>query len=178
MSSLQRPVDSDDHVKGPRHAAVTMVEYADFECPFCGQAFWELKQLEATIGDELLLVFRHFPLTQMHPHAMAAAEAAEAAGAQGRFWEMHDTLFANQRALDPAALMSYAADLQLDLRQFSRDLQGHRHVPRIRRDFLTGVRSGVNGTPTLFINGERYLGPLTFEALLAVLQDAPQVWAP
>src|SRR6187401_1032895 len=104
---LRRSVDEADHIKGPTQAALTLVEYGDFECPFCGEAFWELKELENLIKNEARFVFRHFPLTQMHPNAMLAAEAAEAAGAQGRFWEMHDALFSNQQALEAPALVHY-----------------------------------------------------------------------
>jgi protein-disulfide isomerase len=159
-----------DWSKGPPHAPNALLEYGDFECPFCGQAHWQLKRLEQAIGDQLLFVFRHFPLTQMHPHAQLAAEAAEAAGAQGRFWEMHDTLFENQDRLEADDLLTYAGELKLDLPRFVEDLQTHRHAPKVRRDFLQGVRSGVNGTPTFFINGQRYNGPHTYEALLATLQ--------
>ena len=146
---------------------MTLLEYGDFECPFCGQAFWELKRLEESVGDQVRFVFRHFPITQAHPHAQLAAESAEAAGAQGKFWEMHDTLFANQQALEVSDLLGYADDLGLDVPRFSRDLQERRFSPKVRRDFMEGVRSGVNGTPTIFINGERWNGPFAAAALLA-----------
>jgi protein-disulfide isomerase len=166
-----------DWTKGPLNAPKTLLEYGDFECPFCGQAYPELKRLEEAIGDQLLFVFRHFPLAQMHPHAKPAAEAAEAAGAQGRFWEMHNKLFENQDRLEADDLLAYAGELKLDLPRFVEDLETHRHAPKVRRDFLQGVRSGVNGTPTFFINGQRYNGPHTYEALLATLQGraAPEI---
>jgi protein-disulfide isomerase len=167
MSALRRAVDDKDWVRGPEDAAVILLEYGDYECPFCGRAFWELKKLEGMAGDSFRFAFRHFPLTQAHPHAALAAEAAEAAGAQGHFWEMHDTLFMNQHNLEPAALVSYASEVGLDVPRFTRDLQEHRYQPKVRRDFLDGVRSGVNGTPTFFIDGVRWNGSYTAEALLA-----------
>jgi protein-disulfide isomerase len=170
MTALTRDVDIMDWSKGPADASVTLLEYGDFACPFCGQAFWELKRLEQATGDELRFVFRHFPLAQAHPHAMLAAEAAEAAGAQGKFWEMHDTLFTNQDALELSALLGYAGEIGLDMMRFARDLQDHHHLHKVRRDFMEGVRSGVNGTPTLFINGERWNGSYTAAALLAGLR--------
>jgi protein-disulfide isomerase len=170
MSSLRRQVDQRDWTKGPPDAPLTLLEYGDFQCPFCGRAFWELKKLESMAKDEYRYVFRHFPLAQLHPFALPAAEAAEAAGAQGRFWEMYETLFMNQQNLHPSAIVTYAANLDLDLTQFRRDLEEHRHVPKVRRDFMEGVRSGVNGTPTFFINGERWNGPYTADTLLARIE--------
>ncbi|HVY40524.1 MAG TPA: DsbA family protein [Polyangia bacterium] len=169
MTALNRSVDQRDWVRGPADAPVTLLEYGDFECPFCGQAFWELKQLEQEVGERVRFVFRHFPLAQAHPHAGLAAEAAEAAGAQGKFWEMHDTLFTNQSALELSDLLGYADDLRLDKVRFTRDLEGHRFLPKVRRDFREGVRSGVNGTPTIFIDGQRWDGPYTAAALLAAI---------
>ena len=171
MSRLREGLRSDDHVAGPRSAPVILVEYGDYECPYCGRAFGEVKQLQRALGDRLCFVFRNFPITQLHPHAMAAAEAAESAGAQGRFWEMHDLLYVHQQALDTPSLLLYARELELDLRGFERDLVAHTFAERIRHDFMTGVRSGVNGTPTFFINGERHDGASSFEALLAAVQE-------
>jgi protein-disulfide isomerase len=159
--------DMKDWVRGSADAGVTLLEYADFQCPYCGEASRELKRLEHAAGDRVRFVFRHFPLTQAHPHAQLAAEAAEAAGAQGKFWEMHDTLFTNQRALELSDLLAYADDIGLDRSRFTRDLQEHRFAPKVRRDFMEGVRSGVNGTPTIFIDGQRWDGPYTATALLA-----------
>lgn len=166
MTALNRAVDKKDWVRGPADAPVTLLEYGDFECPFCGQAFWELKRLEQAVGDQVRFVFRHFPIARAHPHARLAAEAAEAAGAQGNFWEMHDTLFSNQHALELSDLLAYADDIGLDRPRFTRDLHEHRFAAKVRRDFIEGVRSGVNGTPTIFINGERWDGPYTAAALL------------
>jgi protein-disulfide isomerase len=152
-------VSERDHVRGPARAPVTLVEYGDFQCPFCGRAFWVLRDIEDRYSRYLRFVFRHFPLTEIHPLALIAAEAAEAAGAQGKFWEMHELLFTNQPAFAPQNLITYARMLELDLDAFANDLETHRHAPRIREDFMSGVRSGVNGTPCLFINGERFEGP-------------------
>ncbi len=175
MSRLQRAVDARDWTRGPAGAPVTLLEYADFECPFCGRAFHELKRLERGLRDRIRFVFRHFPLSQMHPHAALAAEAAEAAGAQDKFWEMHDTLFSHQSALTLDALLSYARDLRIDVRRFARDLDEHLYLPKVRRDFVDGVRSGVNGTPTLFINNTRWDGPYTAEALLRGMRGDPSM---
>lgn len=171
MSRLRRGINANDWAKGPADAPVTILEYADFECPFCGRAFWELKRLESAVEGRARFVFRHFPLTQPHPHALLAAEAAEAAGAQGSFWEMYEVLFQNQQNLEAPALLTYAADLGLDMGRFTRDLQEHHFQPKVQRDFLEGVRSGVNGTPSFFINGERHNGAYTAEALLAAIEQ-------
>jgi protein-disulfide isomerase len=149
---------------------VTLVEYGDYECPFCGAAHATLEQVRHVMGNDLRLVYRHFPLTQIHPHAYQAAEAAEAAGAQGRFWEMHDLLFANQDRLGLRDLIGYAGALDLDLERFVTDLRGHAYAGRLREDFLSGVRSGVNGTPTFFVNGVRHDGGSDLEALLEALR--------
>jgi protein-disulfide isomerase len=170
MTLQRKKIDRRDWVRGSPQSPITLIEYGDFECPFCGAAYWELKRLEAVVGDRIAFVFRNFPLSQMHPHAQLAAEAAEAAGAQGRFWEMHDMLFENQQQLEASALLTYAGELQLDLRRFARDLQTHVHAPKVRSDFMEGVRSGVNGTPTMFLNGELYEGPHSAEALLAAIE--------
>jgi protein-disulfide isomerase len=178
MSRLRVPVGADDHVQGPRDAAVTLVEYGDFECPFCGEAYLELKSLSQQLGDRMRLVFRHYPVVQLHPHALQAAEAAEAAGGQERFWGMHDLLFENQGALDHRSLLGYATELELDLDRFRDDLDEHRFQDRIRRDVLTGARSGVHGTPTIFINGHRHEGAATAEALLQAIQGRPGLHGP
>jgi protein-disulfide isomerase len=167
MIGLRREVDERDWVRGRTDARACLLEYGDYECPFCGRAFWELQKLERMAGDELRFAYRHFPLAQMHAHATLAAEAAEAAGAQGQFWEMHETLFRNQRDLSAQALVGYASELDLDVSRFQRELQEHRHLAKVRRDFMEGVRSGVNGTPTFFVGGVRWNGPSTAEALLA-----------
>jgi protein-disulfide isomerase len=167
---LTVPVTERDHVLGPETAAVTLVEYGDYECPYCGAAHPSVAKVRQTLGDELRFAFRHFPLSQIHTHALPAAEAAEAAGAQGHFWEMHDLLFANQRALGLDNLLGYAAALSLDLDRFALELEQHTHEPRIREDFMSGIRSGVNGTPTFFINGVRHNGGYDPESLLAAIR--------
>jgi protein-disulfide isomerase len=172
--SLRRDLDASDWVRGSRGAQHVLIEYGDFECPMCGQAYWELKRLEEALGDRVAIVFRHFPLAGIHPHAQLCAEAAEAAGAQGRFWQMHDLLFENQEALETPALVAYASNLGLDLHRFRTDLREHRHQRRVRRDFIEGVRSGVNGTPTFFIDSQRYVGVRSAEALAAAL-EGPEV---
>jgi protein-disulfide isomerase len=151
---------------------VTLVEYGDFECPHCGAAYLILKKIQKALDNKLRFVFRHFPLTQIHPFAEPAAEAAEAAGSQGKFWEMHDLLFENQQALDPENLVGMAVELDLDIPRFVRELDDGIYGERVREDFMSGVRSGVNGTPTFFINGVRYNGSWETAPLLEALEIA------
>src|SRR5262249_2263541 len=150
---LSLPVGARDHAQGPADAPITLVEYGDYECPYCRRAYSIVKQLQQRLGERLRFVFRNFPLAQIHLHAQQAAEAAEVAGDQGKFWEMHDTLFENQRALGDSHLRAYAEAIGLDGAQFARKLETHTAAGRVRADFLSGVHSGVNGTPTFFING-------------------------
>jgi protein-disulfide isomerase len=172
-AELTVPVDVDrDHIQGPADASVTLLEYGDYECPYCGAAYPIVKEVQDRMGDQVRFVFRNFPITTSHPHAEQAAEAAEAAGSQGRFWEMHDTLYENQRRLGDADLRSYAARLGLDLESFERDVAEHVHAPRVREDFMSGVRSGVNGTPTFYINGVRHDDSYELETLLTALEQA------
>ena len=172
VSTLTPPVSERDHILGEADAAVTLVEYGDYECPDCGRAYPILKAVRRRFGRRLRFVFRNFPLRESHPHAERAAEAAEAAGAQGKFWEMHDRLFERQFALDDYALGEYAAELGLDVARFRRDLESGVYRRRVRDDFRTGIMSGVNGTPTLFVNGVRHDGPSDLEALVAALEAA------
>src|SRR5438067_2337774 len=151
------PVSARDHIWGPADAPITLVEYGDFECPFCKLAYPDLKELRGRPGDRLRIVFRHFPRPE-HPHARHAAEAAEAAAAQGKFWEMHDALFEHQQALDEAHLVQYAVDLGLDADRFRGELAAHVYHERVQEDVLSGIHSGVHGTPTFFINGARHDG--------------------
>jgi protein-disulfide isomerase len=169
MSRLSSEVSEADHSQGPRDARVTLVEYGDFECPHCGAAHPELKAVQRAMGDALLFVFRHFPLSRVHPHAHRAAEFAEAAATIGRFWEMHDVLFENQQALDERSLVGYAETLGLDTTLIESALRGA-FAERVRRDFSGGVRSGVNGTPCLFINGQRYEGIVDSPTLIHALK--------
>lgn len=178
MSALESPrltipVGPNDHIRGgPETAPLTLVEYGDYECPYCGAAYPIVKEVERILGDELRSVFRNFPLGDMHPHAVGAAEAAESAAAQGRFWEMHDRLYEHQDRETTDDLIEHARVLGLDVERFKSDLQEHTYEPRIQEDFLSGVRSGVNGTPTFFINGVRHNGGYDLDSLLAALRAA------
>ncbi|WP_323844488.1 DsbA family protein [Microbulbifer magnicolonia] len=169
---LTVPVGARDHISGAPNAPLVLLEYGDFECPFCAEAHQVVQEIQQLLGPNLCFVFRHFPLATVHPHAQHAAEAAEAAGAQGAFWPMHDILFENNRALDDLDLLIYADSLSLDMEQFSSELSNHIHASRVREDFMGGVRSGVNGTPTFFINGERYDGSFDPVSMLAALETA------
>lgn len=171
-AKLVLPVTERDHLIGPEKAVVTLVEYGDYECPYCGQAYPVVNQLMDMFETSLRLAYRHFPLTTVHPHAQQAAEAAEAAGAQDQFWEMHSMLYENQDALDEESLLEYADDLGLSVEQFASDLAEHRHAPKIQEDVTSGIRSGVNGTPTFFINGLRHDGSFDLETLAAAITDA------
>ena len=171
-SRLILPVSERDHIRGPATALVSLVEYGDYECPYCGEAYPVVEELQRVLGDRLQFVFRHFPLAQIHPYAQGAAEAAEAAGAQDMFWEMHATLYTHQHALDAAHPIAYAIALGLDPSSLRHALERRTYETRVREDFLSGVRSGVNGTPTFFIEGVRYDGPRDFDTLLAVLAEA------
>ncbi|WP_414476057.1 DsbA family protein [Microvirga sp. M2] len=170
MAHLTPPVGPQDKTQGPETAPVTLVEYGDYECPACGMAYGILKRVQNEMGDDLRFVFRNFPLTEVHPHAEHAAAIAEEAAVAGRFWPMHDLLFENQGALDDPSLVAYGEQLGLGERDLLAALGGS-HAQRIREDFLSGVRSGVNGTPTLFVNGQRYDGPVDPESLLVVLRQ-------
>ena len=169
-TQLTLPVSERDHVQGLATAPITLVEYGDYECPNCGEAYPVVKELQEQLGERLRFVFRNFPLTKAHPHAQNAAEAAEAAAAQGRFWEMHDVLFENQEKLGDNNLIRYANKLGLDATRFQSELSGHVHEARVREDFMSGVRSGVNGTPGFFINGVPYNGSYDFDVFLRALQ--------
>lgn len=173
--SLTLAVSGRDHILGPADAPVTLVEYGDFECPHCGAAYPIVEELRRLRGDDLRFVYRNFPLTQIHTHAELAAEAAEAAAAQDRFWEMHHTLFTHQNALDSAHLVRYAGQIGIDSAQFTEALATHRFAERVREDFMSGVRSGVNGTPTFFINGLRHDGPFDLGSLIAATERAINV---
>jgi protein-disulfide isomerase len=170
---LATPVTDDrDHIEGLGDAAVTLVQYGDYECPYCGAAYPIIKEVQAAMGERLRFVFRNFPITTSHPHAEQAAEAAEAAAAQGKFWQMHDHLYENQRHLRDDDLHSYAEALGLDVDVFKKEIAEHVHADRVHEDFMSGVRSGVNGTPTFFINGLRHDESYEFESLLSALERA------
>lgn len=165
------PVNQDDHVLGPASADVTLVEYGDYQCPFCGRAHPIVKELLAQRPDAVRLVFRHFPLTDLHPHAELAAEFAEAAGAQGQFWAAHDWLYSHQDTLDSPTLTATAMSLDPS-GNIAKELAGRVFHEKIRRDFIGGVRSGVNGTPTFFINGRRHDGGYSLPELLLAVDHA------
>jgi protein-disulfide isomerase len=169
---LVLPVSERDHSQGPIHAPVTLVEYGDYECPYCGRAYPIVQEVQRRMGERLRFVFRNFPLTQVHPHAQHAAEAAEAAGAQGRFWAMHDTLFEHQRALGADRLVEYAGRVGADIDRFTVEMERRVYQDRVREDFMSGVRSDVNGTPTFFINGVRHDGSYDLNTLLDALERA------
>jgi protein-disulfide isomerase len=172
MSVLRVAVTPDDHIRGNSHAPVTLVEYGDYECPYCRLADTSVKRAHKHFGDKLKSVFRHFPLTQIHPHAQSAAEAAEFAGAQGRFWQMHDDLYDNQDRLDTRLLFSLADALRLSERALRSALETGQYAPKVHGDFLGGVRSGVNGTPTFFVNGRRHEAPFDYECLAGAIASA------
>ena len=172
-AGLTLPVTADrDHIQGPADAPVTLVEYGDFECPYCGAAYPIIKEVQGRLGERLRFVFRHFPITTSHPHAEQAAEAAEAAATQGRFWPMHDLLYEHQRRLRDQDLRAYAEQLGLNLERFDQELAEHVHAGRVHEDFLSGVRSGVNGTPTFYINGARHDDSYELPTLLTALERA------
>jgi protein-disulfide isomerase len=172
MSVLTPPVSPDDHRAGSEDAPVTLVEFGDYECPHCGAAHPVVQEIRRILGPNLRFVFRNFPLRQVHPHAESAAEAAEAAGAQDDFWGMHDLLFENQDALEDSDLLRYAAALNLDVERFATELAAGLYADRVRRDFRSGVKSGVNGTPTFFINGVRHDASWDLPTLLAAVKAA------
>jgi len=171
-ATLTAPVSERDHVKGSADASLTLVEYGDYQCPYCGAAHPVVRRLQRSLGRKLRFVFRNFPLTQAHPYAMIAAEAAEAAALQGKFWKMHDTIFENQGDLEPDILPLWAKQLGLDLGQFATTIKEGQIVRRIKEDRLSGIQSGVNGTPCFFINGTRYDGSSDFDQLHATLEQS------
>jgi protein-disulfide isomerase len=171
-SHLIPPLGDRDHVLGPADAPVSLVEYGDYECPYCGMAYPVVASILERMRDSIRFAYRHFPLTQLHPHAQHAAEMAEAAGSRGKFWPMHDMLFRNQNALEDEDLISYAAQLRIPPDWAAHALATHTFVSRVREHFMSGVRSGVNGTPTFFINGVRHDGPWDEPTLFEALQAA------
>jgi protein-disulfide isomerase len=171
-SKATLPLAGRDHTQGRIDAPTALVEYGDFQCPYCAEAHSVVKAIQERLGERLCFAYRHFPLANMHPYAEHAAEAAEAAGAQGRFWEMHDVLFENQNALDDESLQEYAESIGLDVKRFMEEMANGAHADRVKEDFRGGVRNGVNGTPTFFINGERYDGELDAASLFAALSES------
>jgi len=172
LGRLTPSVAARDHAQGRASAPVTLVEYGDYECPHCGRAYPIVKEVQRRLGSKLRFIFRNFPLSESHPHAQHAAEAAEGAATHKRFWEMHDMLYENQQALDDRHLVGYAEAVGLDAATFEQELRGHAHKARVREDFMSGVRSGVNGTPTFFINGVRFDDSWDVDTLTDALEAA------
>jgi len=165
-----------DHVEGPSNAPLTLVEYGDYQCPYCGAAYPEVKKVQRELGSKLRFVFRNFPITSSHEFAEHAAEIAEAAGAQHKFWEMHDFLYENQNLLsDDNRIFAYAGELGLDVQRLADEVMNSAYLNRIKEDFNGGIRSGVNGTPTFYINGTRYDGPPTARSILEALSSTKSV---
>ena len=177
FATLTKPVSANDHVEGPAAAPLTLAEYGDYQCPYCGAAYPVVKRLQKTLGKNLRFVFRNFPLTQMHPYALIAAEAAEAAALQGKFWEMHDLLYERQAFLEPNIISVWAKSIGLDLEKFGNDIKQGVVQMRIKDDRQSGIRSGVNGTPTFFINGTRYDSSPDYDTLLVTLESEPSLRA-
>jgi protein-disulfide isomerase len=172
MSALTPPLGKGDHVLGPATTRVTLVEYGDFECSYCGRAHSVVNEVLLRIGDRTRFAFRHFPLSQSHPHALAAAQAAEAAGAQKKFWRMYRMLYEHQTALEPEDLVAYAEELELDVSRFVEELTTEVHLKKVKEDFQSGIRSGVNGTPTFFVNGQRLDQGWDKQTLLSAIAHA------
>jgi protein-disulfide isomerase len=175
MSILRTPVTPHDHISGPPEAPVTLVEYGDYECPHCGLAHPIVQLLQERFRKQLRFVFRHFPLSQVHPNAEPAAETAEFAGAHDRFWQMHDGLFENQERLGPPLFFALADALELPTSELQVALSSGTYAPRVREHFLGGIRSGVNGTPTFFINGRRHDGSYAFDDLASAIEGQFQL---
>ncbi|WP_276485787.1 DsbA family protein [Paraflavitalea pollutisoli] len=174
MSKLNPPVHQGDHFEGAANAALTLVEYGDYQCPHCGAAFPIVKQIVTHWGDKLKFVFRNFPLSNAHPMAFPAAVAAEAAARQNKYWEMHDAIFEHQKTLSPELLFLLAKNVGLDLEQFRNDIQDQDLEDMVNEDFESGIRSGVNGTPSFFINGDKYNGSYDYDSLQAALHAKVQ----
>lgn len=171
---LSVPVSPErDHIEGPPEALLTLVEYGDYQCPFCGAAYPEVKKVQKELGSKLRFVFRNFPLSNIHEHAMNAAETAEAASAQGKFWPMHDFLYEHQATLgDSRVALDFAKKLGLNTQKFEQDIARHVYEKRIKDDFMSGVKSGVNGTPTFYVNGIRHDGDAVAKALIEALNQS------
>jgi protein-disulfide isomerase len=172
MSTLKIPVGPTDHIQGDASAPVTLVEYGDYECPYCGHAYSIVKKVQKHFGKQLRFVFRNFPLSEMHPNAEMAAELSEFAGAHGKFWEAHDLLYENQNRLGGALYSELAHKLNLNPADLSAALEKHEYAAKVHTDFSGGVRSGVNGTPTFFINGARLDVPWEYDDLVTAIDAA------
>jgi protein-disulfide isomerase len=167
---LKPPLEARDHILGTDAAKITLVEYGDYQCPHCRAAVAVVDELRGRYGDNLRFAFRHFPLAKMHPQARQAAEAAEAAAAQGKFWEMHAALFRQPPQLQQEQLIQHARDLGLDVERFKSELENHTYAARIQEDLASGVRSGVNATPTFFLNELRHNGGYALDGLVKTIE--------
>ncbi len=172
MAALKVAVSDADHAQGPANAEITLVEYGDYECPYCGRAYPIVKRVQKHFEKRLRFVFRNFPLGEMHPHAEGAAEAAEFCGSQGKFWEMHDLLYENQESLTGPLYLELAQKIGVAPAALRASLEKREFLARVKADFTGGVRSGVNGTPTFFINGQRHDGAFDFEDLVEAIDAA------
>lgn len=172
MSTLKIPISAQDHVQGNAKAGCTLIEYGDYECPHCGAAYPLVQQLQKHFGKRMRFVFRNFPLTQIHANAQAAAEVAEFAASKGKFWEMHDLLFENQDRLGDELFAELAGQLSLDPGEMHRALKKKTFTDHVRTDFTGGVRSGVNGTPTFYINDQRYNRPMDYDTMVQAIEEA------
>ena len=172
MSILKIPVTQEDHIQGDKNALLTLVEYGDYECSYCGSAYPIVKRIQKHFGKRLKFVFRNFPLVEIHPHAQIAAMTAEFAATQNKFWEMHDLLYENQEFLGVPNLLNYAKSLDLSTADLQTAIENEIFSNKIKNDFMGGVRSGVNGTPSFFINGNFHNGSFEYENLLAALEQA------
>ena len=172
---LTVPVSERDHTQGPATAPLTLVQYGDYECPYTRQSTWVVQAIQQQLGDRLRFIYRNFPLVELHPHALQAALAAEAAAAQGKFWQMHDYIFHHQHTLEDADLARFAEAVGLEMQQFALAMTEERYLARIEEDMESGERSGVQGTPTFFINGVLYPGSWEQDALLPALEAASKV---
>jgi protein-disulfide isomerase len=172
MPVLKPPFSEADHYRGSIKSAIQLLEFGDFQCPHCGAAHPMLKKIEKTFGSRMLFIFRHFPLSESHPYAKIAAIASEAAARQGNFWEMFDLIYENQSRLDREMLLGLAKTLHFNIKKFQKDLEDPALTEKVESDFESGILSGVNGTPSFYINGEKYNGPYTFESLALALDHA------
>jgi protein-disulfide isomerase len=172
MKQLIPAVNNNDHIFGNPAAQLELVEYGDYECPYCGRAYPIIKDIQQKLKTEMKFVFRNFPLSKIHSHAFAAAVATEAAGLQNKFWEMHDIIFENQTTLDVENCLLFAKNISLDVQCFKNDIQQKSLIEKVNKDFESGIRSGVNRTPTFFINGEKYEGMFSGDQLLHHLKSS------
>jgi len=169
-TQLKPPVSDNDNIEGNPKAPIELVEYGDYQCPHCGRAYPIIKDIQKRMGQKLKFVFRNFPLTEIHPDAFNAALAAEAAGQQNKFWEMHDIIFEHQRHLDTENILVYAKRIGLNMAEFSKDIQKDIFVTKVENDIESGIRSGVNGTPSFFVNGSKYNGDWESEEFVDFLK--------